>query len=511
MKRNTNHVRRGLATSNAKRDSNYRTPLAEIATPFPIAVNAGCGFIAVIVGTPSSDPSPAMPPQRPPMHLMADPKLPLRGRKPKSGDPAHASASALASHGASEPGQATACDPESGQLYTYNADRGVWKPLGKPTRGGNSGAIAHADFKHKGNLINVANGMLRIANNGKVTKLPFSPSYFSRNQSPVKWVPNAQCPKFLSAIRSVLPQEDILALQMYCGQCLLGKNLTQTMLLLRGPTGLLKSTVLQILRLLLGADNVQTLRTDHLDGRFELDRFVGKQLLVAPDVGADFLAKKPVGALKRLTGGDWLDTERKGSNDGRAITGDFNICISSNAHMTIRLEGDRDAYERRLLMLEFRGQQPKRTVHDYAAELVGEEGPGIMRWAVEGAAALLRSIKKTGHFPRSAAQRARVKDMLDRSDSVATFATLCVRHDNHANATTEELHLAYDEFCGSMGWSSVDRKEFEDKFGAAMAARPGILRTNGLLRNGKRASGYRNARVLLPVQPAAGPTKEEAS
>ena len=357
----------------------------------------------------------------------------------------------------------------------------------------------------------MANGMLRLGNNGKVTKGPFSPSYFSRNQSPVKWVPNAQCRKFKSAIQSVLSPDDVHTLKLYFGQCLLGKNLTHTMLLMRGPAGLMKSTVLQILTLLLGTDNIQTLRTDHLDGRFELDRFVGKQLLLAPDVNADFLAKKSAGMLKRLTGGDRMDTERKGSNDGRAITGDFNVCITSNAHMAIRIDGDRDAYERRLLMLEFRGQKPKRIVRDFAAKIVDEEGPGILSWAVEGAVELLREINKTGHFPRSIAQHARVKDMLDRSDSVATFATHCVRHANHANATTEELHLAYDEFCGSMGWSSVDRKEFDAKFDAAMAARPGIPRTNGLQRNGKRASGYRNVHVLPPVQPSVGPTKEEAS
>ena len=224
-------------------------------------------------------------------------------------------------------------------------------------------------------------------------------------------------------------------------------------------------------------------------------RFVGKQLLVAADVASDFLATKGANILKSLTGGDTLTVERKGSNESIGIRGDFSVCITSNVDMRVRLEGDRDAYARRFLILDFRGSKPARAIPDFAAHIVAKEGPGILRWAVEGAVELLQAIKATGRFPRSPAQLDRIEELLDQSDSVASFVSKCVLKDAGADVSTEEIYAAYADFCGLRGWGSLTEREFKLKLPHLMNARHGAVGSPNLVREQKHVRGYRGVRL----------------
>ena len=422
-----------------------------------------------------------------------------------------------------------AYDEASGKFHAYEPGSGLWKPVSNAAhmaalsrtyrevltgKGGEYLLAGRTDrvlrqisrmaanlssrdgaFGQRADRIHVANGMLRIGEDGTVELLPFSPDFRSRNQCPVPWRPKAKCPEFLSAIGQVLAPDDVQALRMYFGQCLLGGNPTQVFLILRGPAGLMKSTLQQILVQMVGAKNVESLRPGHLGGRFELARFVGKQLLVAADVASDFLATKGANILKSLTGGDTLTVERKGSNESIGIRGDFSVCITSNVDMRVRLEGDRDAYARRFLILDFRGSKPARAIPDFAAHIVAKEGPGILRWAVEGAVELMQAIKDTGRFPRSPAQLARIEELLDQSDSVAAFVSKCVLKDAGADVSTEEIYAAYADFCGLRGWGSLTEREFKLKLPHLMNARHGAVGSPNLVREQKHVRGYRGVRL----------------
>ena len=423
-------------------------------------------------------------------------------------------------------------DAASGTFHAYDAGTGLWLPLSQAMHmaglsrvfqevlEANNGSDLLGTRTHRNltqiskmatnladvgnafdcrpNLIHVANGMLRIGEDGTVSLLPFSPDYFSRNRCPVPWGPNAQCPEFLSAIGQVLTPEDVRALQCFFGQCLLGKNLTQVFLILRGPAGLMKSTLQQILILLVGMDNVESLRPAHLGGRFELARFVGKSLLVAADVASDFLATGAAHILKSLTGGDTLTAERKGANESIAIRGAFNVCVTSNVDLRVHLEGDRDAFSRRLLVLDFQGSKPAQAIPDFAAHIVAKEGPGILRWAAEGAIGLLQAVRDDGRFPRGPAQLARIEDFLDRSDSATVFVSACVRKENGADISTKELYAAYEDFCGLKGWASLSEREFQLKLPHLMKTLHGVVGSHSLTREFKPARGYRGVSLVDP-------------
>ena len=132
----------------------------------------------------------------------------------------------------------------------------------------------------KKNIIHIANGVLEfIPDSGWGLRNPL-PEDYSRNRSEITYNPESQCPQFLDQLlRKAMSEEDISLLQQYAGLVLLGYNLSQKVLLLTGSAGGGKSTLVNVLEGLIGRRNCCELRTEHLDQRFEIARFVGQLLM----------------------------------------------------------------------------------------------------------------------------------------------------------------------------------------------------------------------------------------
>lgn len=109
--------------------------------------------------------------------------------------------------------------------------------------------------------------------------MPFSPDYRSLSRCELKYDPQAKCPQFEAFLNSFLEDDDIELIQEYIGQCLLGKNITQTMLAITGPGGCGKSTLETIFELLVGAKSYTQIRPEHIGTRFETNFFYGQNLI----------------------------------------------------------------------------------------------------------------------------------------------------------------------------------------------------------------------------------------
>jgi hypothetical protein len=206
------------------------------------------------------------------------------------------------------------------------------------------------------------NGMLRLADR---EVLPFSASYRRRNKLTVDYVRGAECPMFLDALmRPALEPEELDLLQRWCGLALIGVNHAQRMVVLTGTSRGGKGTFVRVLRGIIGGENMATLRPMLLGERFELGRFLGKSLLYGPDVPEDFLNCKGASYLKAMIGGDPMTMEFKGSNERPEIVCRFNAIVTCNSRLTVRLEGDAEAWRRRL-----GGKEPAR-----AAGVTGPTG-----------------------------------------------------------------------------------------------------------------------------------------
>jgi hypothetical protein len=187
-------------------------------------------------------------------------------------------------------------------------------------------------------VVHTANCVLQIGDDG-YARTSHHPSYYGRFASPIAFDAKADCSQFNAFLKQALPDpEDRLLLQVIAGQWLTGRNLSHSILLMVGNAGTGKSTLMAILRGLIGSHNCTELRTAHLNGRFEMFSYLSKSLLIGSDVPGDFLSCGEASSLKKLTGEDWITVEKKNGShlDMEAC---LNVGITANSHLSVNLDG----------------------------------------------------------------------------------------------------------------------------------------------------------------------------
>ena len=312
-------------------------------------------------------------------------------------------------------------------------------------------------------VVHCANGMLHLLEDGECELRPFSPEYYARNPTPINWNPEAICPKFQS-ILDTMEADDADLLLRYAANVLLGGNPAQQILILTGEGGTSKSTVCEIIELVVGRRNVAELRTEHLDNRFEIGRYIGKTLLSGKDVKGDFLESEGAARIKALTGHDMLTGEVKMEMGTPEIYGNFAVIITCNERLTVKLEGDIDmsAWARRLMMIEFtQKSKHKEVIPNYSQKLFAEEGEGILVLVVKAAFRHLKELKTIGTFAQTKAQKDRIEGLLAESRSVELFVKECVFRQKGSDISSDELLTAYNNYCETKGWDPVVAGKFQ--------------------------------------------------
>jgi P4 family phage/plasmid primase-like protien len=345
-------------------------------------------------------------------------------------------------------------------------------------------------------LVHLANCVLAFDQAGKFTVENFSPEHHSRNQSPIVYDPEATCPKFERDILGHLKEGDRILLQKYAGQCLLGRNITQRILIVDGVEGSSKSTFVLIIAGIVGAQNVHELRTQHLMDRFEIGRMLGSTLLYGPDVKGRFLSCQGASRLKSLVGGDPLDAELKNSNSLFRVKGQFNVITSSNTRQRIALEGDAGAWGRRLLIVRYDARYRGEKIPEYDTVLLRDESSGILNWALYGLTLLLKDIGQYGDIHQSEEQETRVGALLKESDSLRLFLSENIVRDDNADLTTDEIVSAYSEFCQQHGWGMDTARVVENNLTDLMRELFAAVKAHGIQRNGKDKRGFRKVTLL---------------
>ena len=423
-------------------------------------------------------------------------------------------------------------DPDEKSFYLYDGSKGLWAPVTQETiRETISARILEVSresrqfslevqitqtklkavvsalmgiverrgaFRVKGRFIHVANGVLRFADDGDVQFGGFSPEDYSRNQSPFAFEPDAECPRFLNElIYPAVSPDDADLIQRWAGLALFGYNLPQRFIILDGTPNGGKGTLVRIIQALVGTENMYQLRTENLLERFEMFRFRGKTLLIGPDVPGDFLMRKGASELKKLVGGDPLSPEGKGSNGDFAMFGTFNVVMTCNSRLRVRLDGDVGAWRRRLLVVRYEKPPPARRILDFHDTLLREEGSGILRWALAGFVKLQAEFAEVGDFVLTAAQLGRVDSLLAESDSLRLFVEERMERHEYGDVTTAEFQQAYAEFCADKGWNALPITVVERNAADVMLDVWQVARSQSIERDGKKSNrGWRRVRII---------------
>jgi len=346
------------------------------------------------------------------------------------------------------------------------------------------GLIERRDaFKKREPVIHLANGMLDLRSDPPKL-LSFHPDHYSRNACPFTFDPAAECPRFIGELlRTALNEDDIDLLQRWAGSVLLGNNAAQRVLLLTGTAGGGKSTLIEVIEKVIGERNVAQLRTKHLNKQFELYRFLGKTLLTGKDVGATFLSEDGAEVIKALVGNDLLDAEKKFGTEQFQLRGNFNVAITCNSKLRVKLEGDAAAWQRRLMIIDYNKPKPKERITGFADKLIGAEGAGILNWMIEGAVKYLQDDEDYGDFYLTDDQRERVERLLAESDSIRQFVKYRVVPCVGSDVTVNELQQAYFEYCEDSAWHAANNQDFRSSINDLMLEMHHVGRRNDILRD----------------------------
>ena len=340
-------------------------------------------------------------------------------------------------------------------------------------------------------LFHASNGILNL--NGDKPKLePHAPEYPFTISSGIRYDPKAQCPRFLDEfLGEALGEDDIELAQKYCGSMLLGPNTSHGILLVLGVAGGGKSSLVSIIEKMVSETNVAHLRTKHLNGRFETSAFLGKRVLVGKDVPGDTLSEKGARLLKSLVGGDLLQAEIKYNPTKQMLRGNFHVVIASNSNLRIALDGDEEAWRRRLLVVDFNREKPAKPISNYADVLVAEEASGILNWLVEGTMKFKREMNTKGTLVQTKEQSKRVDSLLNDSDSVDSFIEQRLVEKKQADVSSEELLVDYHKTCKAQRWQAVSGQEFKRRVPDLICHRFLLHRRNDIMRDKRSVRGYK--------------------
>ena len=338
--------------------------------------------------------------------------------------------------------------------------------------------------------IHLANGVFGFDKGGEL--LPFSPAFVSRNRSPIAFDENGKCERFLNElVYPAMRPEDTVVFQKYSGQCMIGWNLIQKLLLLEGLGDIGKSTLALIIQRLVGLTNCTQLRTRLLEERFEIFRFRHKTLLIGIDVSPDFLSTKAAHVMKGLVGADMFDAEKKCVTGSFQVQGVFNVIITANSRVRVKLSGgDVEAWRRRLLKIRCEGEKPKKPIRKFDELLVREEGSGILNWAIAGAAMLLDDIEKTGDIVLTERQKQVVTSLLAESDSLRLFLSERVERAIAADLSVNEIVEAYAVFCPEMGWQPLPITDVQASLEGLMLELFHVAKSHSVKRDGRSVRGF---------------------
>ena len=210
--------------------------------------------------------------------------------------------------------------------------------------------------------------------------------------------------------------------------------------------------------------------------------------------------------LKALVGGDPLSAERKQGGEAIQITGDFHVVITCNSRLLIKLEGDSDAFRRRMLPILWEMPKPKKRDPDFLAHLFSSEASGILNWMLAGAVRTLEEKKSHGDFILSAMHQERIDSLLAESDSVRHFVQHGVVEAEGDTVTVHELTEAYMTYCDDKGWRAATFKRAGVSIVDAVSEFWHMTPRGDIKRAGvdgddkmKQQRGYKGLRIVAPA------------
>lgn len=349
-----------------------------------------------------------------------------------------------------------------------------------------------------GMITSFKNGIVQFSRENGVYGQKFlqhSSDFFITRSIPHDLGKTSNAPIFQEFLRQVLPdEEDRELVQEIFGYTLFPQNQFQKAFIFVGEGANGKSTLLQVLRLMLGQRNVSSLGLDGIDPArtFPLATMVSRFANISEDMNE--VGKVAEGCFKMLVSGEVLVLERKHKDpfEWRATT---KLIYSTNS--LPRFSDKSDGIYRRLVILPFKQKfldeaRQRKELSTSEFWIDSGEMPAITRWALEG----LQRLLKNGRFSESPNASKEKIDFRKDSNPAYVFLDDHVQLLDNTEMPSCTLYDDYAEWCKSNGCyplsSASFSKEVKRKYPSVK------ISENARNFNGKRTRFWMGL-ALLPV------------
>jgi len=308
------------------------------------------------------------------------------------------------------------------------------------------------DLRQNRKLINLSNGMLDLQN-GKL--VPHKKEYYSKIQIPIEFNPTAECTRFMQFLEEIFQDdlEKIDALQDFSGYCLYPEIFIHEALFLIGSGANGKSVCINIIRKVIGRENVSALEPHQLSKKFLLGSLKDKLLNVSSEIQTKSQIDSSI--LKQVVSGDLVqaDIKYKEPFTFRPIAKHI-FSMNETPIITDRTY----AMKRRLIILKFEQTFCGTKEDKHLEGKLSDELPGILNWCLVG----LSRVFKNKAITKSKQMKEDKKAFMRAINPVLTFVDEFCILDKEALVGKDELYQAYKEYSEDSRLRSLSRPKFYD-------------------------------------------------
>lgn len=274
---------------------------------------------------------------------------------------------------------------------------------------------------------------------------PFSTELIITNKIPWDYNPNAYNALADDTLNKLACCDPVIrALLEECiGCCFYRRNELGKAFILTGDKSNGKSTFLDVVKAILGEQNISALDLKELGDRFSTSMMFGKLANIGDDIGDDFLQGAQVATFKKVVTGNRIKAERKGQDPF-----EFNpyIKLLFSANDIPRMKDKTGAVLRRLVIIPFNASFTKESgeYNPYIKyELIEQSSiEYLIRVGVEG----LKRIIENNEFTKSEKVQEQLDEYEAENNPIIAFIEDC-GVEMILNQPTNEVYKRYQVFC----------------------------------------------------------------
>lgn len=319
------------------------------------------------------------------------------------------------------------------------------------------------------------------------------------NRLSVSYNPNAPTPtKWLCYLHDLLNPDDITTLQEFLGYCLIPTCKAQIMLFLIGSGGEGKSVIADILRALMGDDNLNDDKVHELQSnRFKVANCENKLLNIDDDL--NFKALEDTGLIKSVITGANISVEQKGKQAYK-IKPYCRLLAFGNGALN-SLYDHTTGFYRRQVIINTKPKPNDRIDNPFLAdEIIATELEAILLWLIEG---LNRLIANNYKISISANSKQALADLRSEAFNFVDYLqdTDEVQFDERYEETSVDIYAGYCMWCYTNALKPLKNRTILTYL-KDHATEYNVQPSEHIYKNNKRARGFKGIRVTKYNQPS---------